>query len=105
MVGALLGHALGETAWPLAIAVLIAGGISVLLWWFSRGVRSYGTCSSLTPAEQPVDQPVVDAALPRPGGPGASAGDAVAGCTRAGGTKPAVMKPPPAPGKAATGTP
>jgi MFS transporter, DHA1 family, multidrug resistance protein len=43
VVGAVVGHALGKTAWPLAIAVLIAGGISVLLWWFSRGVRSYGT--------------------------------------------------------------
>jgi DHA1 family bicyclomycin/chloramphenicol resistance-like MFS transporter len=42
-VGAVVGHALGKTAWPLAIAFLIAGGISVLLWWFSRGVRSYGT--------------------------------------------------------------
>ena len=39
MVGAIVGHALGTTAWPLAIAVLIAGGISVLLWWFSRGIR------------------------------------------------------------------
>ena len=43
VVGAVVGHALGKTAWPLAIAVMIAGGISVLLWWFSRGVRSYGT--------------------------------------------------------------
>jgi MFS transporter, DHA1 family, multidrug resistance protein len=43
VVGAVVGHTLGKTAWPLAIAVLIAGGISVLLWWFSRGVRSYGT--------------------------------------------------------------
>jgi len=42
VVGVIVGHALGTSAWPLAAAFLIAGGISVLLWWFSRGVRSYG---------------------------------------------------------------
>ena len=36
VVGAILGHALGMTAWPLAIAMLIAGGLSLLLWWTLR---------------------------------------------------------------------
>ncbi|MEA2982210.1 MAG: transporter, family, multidrug resistance protein [Alphaproteobacteria bacterium] len=40
IVGAILGHALGETAWPLAIAMLLAGGLSLLLWTFSRGARA-----------------------------------------------------------------
>lgn len=38
MVGALLGHLLGSTAWPLAIAMLIAGGLSVVLWLYRRRV-------------------------------------------------------------------
>jgi MFS transporter, DHA1 family, multidrug resistance protein len=41
LVGAIVGHALGSTAWPLAIAFLVAGGLS-LLWWFSRDIRVYG---------------------------------------------------------------
>jgi MFS transporter, DHA1 family, multidrug resistance protein len=43
VVGAIVGHALGATAWPLAIAFLIAGGLSMLLWWFSRDIRVYGS--------------------------------------------------------------
>lgn len=39
VVGAILGHTLGLTAWPLALAMLTAGGLSLLLWTFSRGVR------------------------------------------------------------------
>jgi DHA1 family bicyclomycin/chloramphenicol resistance-like MFS transporter len=31
VVGAILGHVLGLTAWPLAIAILIAGGLSLVL--------------------------------------------------------------------------
>jgi DHA1 family bicyclomycin/chloramphenicol resistance-like MFS transporter len=31
VVGAVLGHVLGLTAWPLAIAILIAGGLSLVL--------------------------------------------------------------------------
>jgi DHA1 family bicyclomycin/chloramphenicol resistance-like MFS transporter len=37
VVGAILGHTLGLTAWPLAIAVLLAGGLSLLLWTLSAG--------------------------------------------------------------------
>jgi MFS transporter, DHA1 family, multidrug resistance protein len=37
VVGAILGHALGLTAWPLAIAMLFAGGLSLLLWKISAG--------------------------------------------------------------------
>jgi DHA1 family bicyclomycin/chloramphenicol resistance-like MFS transporter len=36
-VGAILGHTLGLTAWPLAIAVLLAGSLSLLLWKLSAG--------------------------------------------------------------------
>jgi DHA1 family bicyclomycin/chloramphenicol resistance-like MFS transporter len=39
VVGAILGHMLGLTAWPLAIAMLTAGGLSLLLWTLSRGAR------------------------------------------------------------------
>src|SRR6185369_11563261 len=40
MVGAILGHTLGSTAWPLAIAIVLAGGLSLLLWALSRGTRA-----------------------------------------------------------------
>jgi DHA1 family bicyclomycin/chloramphenicol resistance-like MFS transporter len=40
VVGAILGHTLGATAWPLVIAMLLAGGLSLLLWTLSRGVRA-----------------------------------------------------------------
>ena len=36
VVGAILGHTLGLTAWPLAIAMVLAGGLSLLLWTLSR---------------------------------------------------------------------
>ena len=38
-VGAILGHVLGATAWPLAVAMMLAGGLALLLWTLSRSVR------------------------------------------------------------------
>jgi len=43
VVGAVIGRLLGGSAWPLAIAVLIAGGLAFGFWWMSRGVRAHGT--------------------------------------------------------------
>jgi DHA1 family bicyclomycin/chloramphenicol resistance-like MFS transporter len=40
IVGAIIGHTLAATAWPLAIAMLLAGGLSLLLWVLSRSVRT-----------------------------------------------------------------
>jgi DHA1 family bicyclomycin/chloramphenicol resistance-like MFS transporter len=40
IVGAIIGHTLAATAWPLAIAMLLAGGLSLLLWALSRTVRA-----------------------------------------------------------------
>jgi DHA1 family bicyclomycin/chloramphenicol resistance-like MFS transporter len=40
VVGAILGHTLGLSAWPLAIAVVLAGGLSLLLWVLSRAARA-----------------------------------------------------------------
>jgi len=40
MVGAILGHTLGSTAWPLAIAMMLVGGLSLLLWTLSRDMRA-----------------------------------------------------------------
>jgi MFS transporter, DHA1 family, multidrug resistance protein len=37
VVGAILGHVLGPTAWPLAIAIVIAGSLSLLLCRASAG--------------------------------------------------------------------
>src|SRR5882724_298424 len=42
-VGAVIGRALGATAWPLAIAMMIAGGLSFVLWWLSREFRARNT--------------------------------------------------------------
>jgi DHA1 family bicyclomycin/chloramphenicol resistance-like MFS transporter len=41
-VGAILGHALGDTAWPLALGMALAGCIGLLLWWSSRRIRAAG---------------------------------------------------------------
>ena len=40
IVGAVLGHMLGSTAWPFAIAVAIAGTLSLILWTLTRAMRS-----------------------------------------------------------------
>jgi MFS transporter, DHA1 family, multidrug resistance protein len=37
IVGAILGHTFGLTAWPLAIAMVLAGSLSLLLWKVSAG--------------------------------------------------------------------
>jgi DHA1 family bicyclomycin/chloramphenicol resistance-like MFS transporter len=39
-VGAILGHTIGLTAWPLAIAMLLAGGLALLLWTLRRDLRA-----------------------------------------------------------------
>jgi DHA1 family bicyclomycin/chloramphenicol resistance-like MFS transporter len=39
-VGAVIGHVLGRTAWPLAIAIMVAGSLSLLLWVLSREIRA-----------------------------------------------------------------
>jgi DHA1 family bicyclomycin/chloramphenicol resistance-like MFS transporter len=40
VVGAILGHMLGASAWPLAAAIMLTGGLSLLLWKFSRNIGS-----------------------------------------------------------------
>ncbi len=40
MIGAILGHILGSSAWPLAIAITLAGGVAFVLWALSRNVRA-----------------------------------------------------------------
>ena len=40
IVGAVLGHILGSTAWPFAIAAALAGCGAFLLWWLTRHARA-----------------------------------------------------------------
>jgi DHA1 family bicyclomycin/chloramphenicol resistance-like MFS transporter len=40
LVGIAVGHALGGSAWPLAIAVALSGLATLALWALSRGVRT-----------------------------------------------------------------
>jgi DHA1 family bicyclomycin/chloramphenicol resistance-like MFS transporter len=40
VVGAVIGHVLTASAWPLAVAMVMAGGLSLLLWLSSRQSRS-----------------------------------------------------------------
>jgi DHA1 family bicyclomycin/chloramphenicol resistance-like MFS transporter len=40
VVGAALGHLLGDTAWPLAIGMAVAGCLGVMLWALSRNIRA-----------------------------------------------------------------
>jgi DHA1 family bicyclomycin/chloramphenicol resistance-like MFS transporter len=39
VVGAIIGHVLTTSAWPLAVAMVMAGGLSLLLWLSSRQSR------------------------------------------------------------------
>jgi MFS transporter, DHA1 family, multidrug resistance protein len=39
IAGTVVAHALGMSAWPLAIAVASAGCLAPLVWFFTRGVR------------------------------------------------------------------
>ena len=41
VIGAALGHLIGSTAWPLALAMAAAGCLALLLWATTRGVRVY----------------------------------------------------------------
>ena len=37
--GALVTHALGETAWPLVIGIAVPGAAALVIWAGTRGVR------------------------------------------------------------------
>ena len=39
VVGAVVGHAIGTTAWPLVLPMAIAGWLTLAVWYFSRGLR------------------------------------------------------------------
>jgi DHA1 family bicyclomycin/chloramphenicol resistance-like MFS transporter len=39
-LGAVVGHTLGQTAWPLAVAIAAMGCLTLVIWMFSRGVRA-----------------------------------------------------------------
>jgi len=39
-LGAVVGHTLGRTAWPLAVAVATMGCLTFVIWMFSRGIRA-----------------------------------------------------------------
>jgi MFS transporter, DHA1 family, multidrug resistance protein len=39
LLGALVGHTLGQTAWPLAVAIAMMGCLSLALWAASRSAR------------------------------------------------------------------
>ena len=43
VIGAVLGHALGGTAWPLAIAMALAGCVGLMLWTLTRTIRAGAT--------------------------------------------------------------
>jgi len=40
VIGAVVGHTLGETAWPLASAIAVMGCLSLVTWMISRGTRT-----------------------------------------------------------------
>jgi DHA1 family bicyclomycin/chloramphenicol resistance-like MFS transporter len=40
VLGAFLGHALGATAWPLAVSVAAVGCFALVVWAFTRSVRA-----------------------------------------------------------------
>jgi DHA1 family bicyclomycin/chloramphenicol resistance-like MFS transporter len=40
VLGAAVGHMLGQTAWPLVIAIAAMGCLALVIWIFSRGIRA-----------------------------------------------------------------
>jgi DHA1 family bicyclomycin/chloramphenicol resistance-like MFS transporter len=40
ITGAIVGHMLGTSAWPVAIPLAVSGCLTLLLWFISRGVRA-----------------------------------------------------------------
>jgi DHA1 family bicyclomycin/chloramphenicol resistance-like MFS transporter len=41
-LGAVVGHTLGQTAWPLVVAIATMGCLTFVIWMFSRGIRAQG---------------------------------------------------------------
>jgi DHA1 family bicyclomycin/chloramphenicol resistance-like MFS transporter len=41
-LGAVVGHMLGQTAWPLVVAIATMGCLTLVIWMFSRGIRGQG---------------------------------------------------------------
>jgi MFS transporter, DHA1 family, multidrug resistance protein len=41
-LGAVVGHMLGESAWPLVVAIATMGCLTLAIWMFSRGIRGHG---------------------------------------------------------------
>jgi DHA1 family bicyclomycin/chloramphenicol resistance-like MFS transporter len=39
ILGAVLGHLLGDSAWPLALAVVTVGVVSIVIWALTRRIR------------------------------------------------------------------
>jgi DHA1 family bicyclomycin/chloramphenicol resistance-like MFS transporter len=39
-LGAVVGHTLGQSAWPLAVAIAAMGCLTLVIWMFSRGIRA-----------------------------------------------------------------
>jgi DHA1 family bicyclomycin/chloramphenicol resistance-like MFS transporter len=40
--GILVGHMLGASAWPLVIPIVLAGWLTLAVWWLSRDTRRKG---------------------------------------------------------------
>jgi DHA1 family bicyclomycin/chloramphenicol resistance-like MFS transporter len=40
LAGAVVGHLLGVTAWPMVIVIAASGCVTLIAWWWSRGVRA-----------------------------------------------------------------
>ena len=40
VLGAAVGHMLGQTAWPLVIAIAAMGCLTLVIWMLSRGIRA-----------------------------------------------------------------
>jgi DHA1 family bicyclomycin/chloramphenicol resistance-like MFS transporter len=41
-LGAVVGHMLGRSAWPLAVAIAAMGCLTLVIWMFSRDIRAQG---------------------------------------------------------------
>ena len=49
LVGAVVGYALGNSAWPLAIALILMGGLSIVFWMLIRNAHASAERAATTP--------------------------------------------------------
>ncbi len=60
ILGAIVGHTLGGSAWPIAAPMAVMGGVALVLWITTTRIGGKARPARSASAEQPVEQPAVE---------------------------------------------